>query len=60
MLVSTKLLQIGLSYDTPTNVTLDIEKYNLTGADFSSGYPKPNSTLLVGTSASLVIILLLR
>ncbi|KAK0648081.1 putative lysosomal protective protein precursor [Cercophora newfieldiana] len=48
--------QVGLSYDTPTNVTLELWEdapfFEATPADFSKGIPKSNNTFRVGTVSS--------
>ena len=46
--------QVGLSYDTPTNVTwnFDTELDTIVPADFSSGFPNTNVTYRIGTSSS--------
>ncbi|KAI4717572.1 alpha/beta-hydrolase [Aureobasidium sp. EXF-10727] len=50
-------VQVGYSYDVPTNVTVDLLADNegpdsIQVADFSSGVPDQNSTFLVGTASS--------
>lgn len=50
--------QVGYSYDTPTNVTVDLanegglENGGINFADFSKGVPETNNTFLVGTVSS--------
>jgi hypothetical protein len=41
--------QVGFSYDSLINGTLDVLTGDITPGDFSSGIPTPNQTLLVGT-----------
>ena len=45
-------LQVGYSYDIPTNVTLDLISGNLRVSDFSNEIPEQNNTFLVGTMSS--------
>ena len=51
--------QVGYSYDTPTNITVDLAGSDdmdddLTEvADFSDGVPEQNATFFVGTKSSL-------
>ena len=45
-------MQVGFSYDTPTNFTLDLPSGNWTLADFSGGVPEQNNTFRVGTISS--------
>lgn len=52
--------QVGYSYDTPTNVTVDLSNAGVNDdaeekvkvADFSDGVPAQNNTFLVGTASS--------
>lgn len=41
--------QVGFSYDSLVNGTLDLVQGIITPADFSSGIPTPNQSTLVGT-----------
>ncbi|KAL9623539.1 MAG: hypothetical protein Q9160_002220 [Pyrenula sp. 1 TL-2023] len=58
MLYIDQPVQVGFSYDTPTNVTVNNghgDGYlgnRITVTDFSDGIPKQNSTFFVGTMAS--------
>ena len=50
--------QVGFSYDTLANVTIDLSyagmvESNQQLADFSDGVPEQNNTFFVGTSGSL-------
>ncbi|KAH0245614.1 secreted carboxypeptidase-like protein, partial [Aureobasidium melanogenum] len=50
-------VQVGYSYDVPTNITVDLTVNNegpdaIAVADFSSGVPDQNATFLVGTASS--------
>ena len=45
-------MQVGFSYDTPTNFTFDLPSGNRTQADFSEGVPEQNNTFRVGTISS--------
>ena len=45
-------VQVGYSYDIPTNVTLDMISGNITVSDFSDGIPEQNNTFFVGTGSS--------
>ena len=47
-------MQVGFSYDTPTNFTFDLPSGNRTRADFSEGVPEQNNTFRVGTISSNV------
>ncbi|KAF2715244.1 alpha/beta-hydrolase [Pleomassaria siparia CBS 279.74] len=51
MLYLDQPVQVGLSYDTLTNITLSSED-GVQLADFSSGVPEQNNTFYVGTYAS--------
>ena len=52
MLYIDQPVQVGYSYDTPTNGTLDQISGNITIADFSDYVPESNNTLFVGTFPS--------
>ena len=52
MLYIDQPVQVGFSYDTPTNFTWDLVSGNRTITDFSSGIPEQNNTYLIGTAAS--------
>ena len=50
-------MQVGYSYDVPTNVTVSLLVNNespgsIEAADFSSGVPDQNATFLIGTASS--------
>ena len=51
-------VQVGYSYDTPTNITVNLLTDPWSGedgtqrADFSNGVPEQNNTFLVGTAGS--------
>ena len=50
-------VQVGYSYDTPTNITVDLLADNegpssIKVVDFDSGVPDQNATFLVGTASS--------
>ncbi|KAJ4352381.1 uncharacterized protein N0V89_007729 [Didymosphaeria variabile] len=54
MLYIDQPIQVGFSYDTLTNGTIDLVKtpFNFTTADFSDGVPETNLTFLTGTFGS--------
>ncbi|KAI9781133.1 MAG: hypothetical protein M1835_004356 [Candelina submexicana] len=52
MLYIDQPVQVGFSYDVPTNGTLDLTSGNVTVQDFSAGVPQQNNTFLVGTFGS--------
>ncbi|KAI9808965.1 MAG: hypothetical protein M1826_003943 [Phylliscum demangeonii] len=52
MLYIDQPVQVGFSYDTPTNGTVDEVSGNISLADFSTGVPQANNTFFVGTFAS--------
>jgi len=52
MLYIDQPVQTGFSYDVLTNGTLDQISTNISLADFSTGTPESNNTILVGNFAS--------
>ncbi|KAK6394760.1 hypothetical protein LTR65_001552 [Meristemomyces frigidus] len=57
MLYIDQPVQVGFSYDTPTNVTASLLKEHYAGfqyepADFSDGVPESNLTFITGTTGS--------
>ncbi|GAB7357095.1 hypothetical protein MBLNU459_g7903t3 [Dothideomycetes sp. NU459] len=49
--------QVGFSYDTPTNVTVDLayagmDEKNINVVNFADGVPEQNATFLIGTTFS--------
>ncbi len=54
MLYLDQPVQVGFSYDVPTNGTLDLTSGNVTVEDFSAGVPEQNNTFLVGTFGSQI------
>lgn len=52
MLYIDQPVQVGFSYDTLVNGTIDQRTGNIVPADFSNGVPTANNTFLVGTFAS--------
>ena len=52
MLYIDQPVQVGYSYDVPTNCTVDEVSGLVSVADFSDGVPEQNNTFLVGTLAS--------
>lgn len=52
MLYIDQPVQVGYSYDVPTNVTVSAKSGEVVAQDFSSQVPEQNNTLLVGTLSS--------
>ncbi|KAF1851112.1 alpha/beta-hydrolase [Cucurbitaria berberidis CBS 394.84] len=52
MLYLDQPVQVGMSYDTLTNITTNIDTGAVKVADFSSGVPAQNNSFYVGTYAS--------
>jgi carboxypeptidase C (cathepsin A) len=52
MLYIDQPVQVGMSYDTLTNVTSNIDTGDVEVADFSSSIPEQNNTFYIGTYAS--------
>ncbi|KZF22817.1 putative carboxypeptidase S1 [Xylona heveae TC161] len=52
MLYIDEPVQVGFSYDVPSNGTLDLTTLETTYMDFSHGVPEQNNTFLVGTFPS--------
>lgn len=52
MLYIDQPVQVGMSYDTLTNITNNIDTGDVDVADFSSSIPEQNNTYYVGTYAS--------
>lgn len=52
MLYIDQPVQVGYSYDVPTNVTVSARKGDVAAQDFSEHVPEQNNTMLVGTLSS--------
>ena len=52
MLYLDQPVQVGMSYDSLTNVTTNIDTGDVEVADFSNGVPAQNASFYVGTYAS--------
>ena len=52
MLYIDQPVQVGYSYDVPTNVTVSAKSGEVVAQDFSSQVPEQNNTLFVGTLSS--------
>ena len=49
MLYLDQPVQVGMSYDVLTNVTVNLDSGDVEVADFSDGVPEQNNTFYVGS-----------